>query len=145
MEFNGLHCYLPMRKPTESEVGSLPRYFLTPAYKYDPTSIYARRATKPVISEEDWQARLGWAPMAIVKRTLKCTTQHVPTVEAETRETPRRHLVSRLPGLRMRRCSESVAADTAFSNIVSVRGYTCLLYTSPSPRDISGSRMPSSA
>ena len=124
MEFNGLHCYLPMRKPTESEVGSLPRYFLTPAYKYDPTSIYARRATKPVISEEDWQARLGWAPMAIVKRTLKCTTQHVPTVEAETRETPRRHLVSRLPGLRMRRCSESVAADTAFSNIVSVRGYT---------------------
>ena len=24
-------------------------------------------------------------------------------------------------------------------------GYTCLLYTSPSPRDISGSRMPSSA
>ena len=25
------------------------------------------------------------------------------------------------------------------------QGYTCLLYTSPSPRDISGSRMPSSA
>ena len=25
------------------------------------------------------------------------------------------------------------------------RGITCLLYTSPSPRDISGSRMPSSA
>ena len=25
------------------------------------------------------------------------------------------------------------------------KGYSCLLYTSPSPRDISGSRMPSSA
>ena len=29
--------------------------------------------------------------------------------------------------------------------ICPVCGYTCLLYTSPSPRDISGSRMPSSA
>ena len=28
---------------------------------------------------------------------------------------------------------------------ISDRGYVCLLYTSPSPRDISGSRMPSSA
>ena len=26
-----------------------------------------------------------------------------------------------------------------------IDGYSCLLYTSPSPRDISGSRMPSSA
>ena len=124
LKFNGLHCYLPMRKPTEKEVGSLPRLFLTPTWKYDPKVSCARRATKPIISDEEWQARLGWAPMAIVKRTLKCTTQHVPTVEAETRETPRRHLVSRLPGLRMRRLSESVASDTAFSNIVSVRGYT---------------------
>ena len=29
--------------------------------------------------------------------------------------------------------------------IASARAYYCLLYTSPSPRDISGSRMPSSA
>ena len=28
---------------------------------------------------------------------------------------------------------------------IPVGPYTCLLYTSPSPRDISGSRMPSSA
>ena len=28
---------------------------------------------------------------------------------------------------------------------VAIQDYTCLLYTSPSPRDISGSRMPSSA
>ena len=31
------------------------------------------------------------------------------------------------------------------SVIVSLGALTCLLYTSPSPRDISGSRMPSSA
>ena len=29
--------------------------------------------------------------------------------------------------------------------ILKIREYICLLYTSPSPRDISGSRMPSSA
>ena len=31
------------------------------------------------------------------------------------------------------------------SDQVEVKGQICLLYTSPSPRDISGSRMPSSA
>ena len=29
--------------------------------------------------------------------------------------------------------------------VETVKGYACLLYTSPSPRDISGSRMPTSA
>ena len=33
--------------------------------------------------------------------------------------------------------------DVIFSKCI--QPYTCLLYTSPSPRDISGSRMPSSA
>ena len=32
-----------------------------------------------------------------------------------------------------------------YQEIMSDPSYTCLLYTSPSPRDISGSRMPSSA
>ena len=31
------------------------------------------------------------------------------------------------------------------SNMLDEQGYTCLLYTSPSPRDQRGSRMPSSA
>ena len=33
----------------------------------------------------------------------------------------------------------------AFKSIKQVKGMTCLLYTSPSPRDLSTSRMPSSA
>ena len=42
------------------------------------------------------------------------------------------------------------AADKAVDIVLmaelrSETGYVCLLYTSPSPRDISGSRMPSSA
>ena len=32
-----------------------------------------------------------------------------------------------------------------YGKIPATKGYDCLLYTSPSPRDISGSRMPSSA
>ena len=32
-----------------------------------------------------------------------------------------------------------------YIELVIAQGNTCLLYTSPSPRDISGSRMPSSA
>ena len=37
------------------------------------------------------------------------------------------------------------SGQTAISAIKTGRYYVCLLYTSPSPRDISGSRMPSSA
>ena len=36
-------------------------------------------------------------------------------------------------------------AANALSSTQSLTAYDCLLYTSPSPRDISGSRMPSSA
>ena len=36
-------------------------------------------------------------------------------------------------------------AITAGVDILTVNGNTCLLYTSPSPRDLSTSRMPSSA
>ena len=38
---------------------------------------------------------------------------------------------------------EDNLTTSSFEN--TIKDYTCLLYTSPSPRDISGSRMPSSA
>ena len=38
-----------------------------------------------------------------------------------------------------------VHALNADPNMASLQAYTCLLYTSPSPRDLSTSRMPSSA
>ena len=37
------------------------------------------------------------------------------------------------------------AAGLNFPDVLIIQGKYCLLYTSPSPRDISGSRMPSSA
>ena len=38
-----------------------------------------------------------------------------------------------------------VHALNADPNMSALQGYTCLLYTSPSPRDVEESRMPSSA
>ena len=48
-------------------------------------------------------------------------------------------------------CCEENCLDEVYGELGSIRdiifsqGQDCLLYTSPSPRDISGSRMPSSA
>ena len=43
--------------------------------------------------------------------------------------------------------TKTIAALFDFDGVImdTETQYTCLLYTSPSPRDISGSRMPSSA
>ena len=35
--------------------------------------------------------------------------------------------------------------DSTFTDEAALKGYSCLLYTSPSPRDVEESRMPSSA
>ena len=40
---------------------------------------------------------------------------------------------------------EVLGITTVQGNVPVERGYSCLLYTSPSPRDLSTSRMPSSA
>ena len=40
---------------------------------------------------------------------------------------------------------DDISIEIAGSQIYEIEGDGCLLYTSPSPRDISGSRMPSSA
>ena len=42
-------------------------------------------------------------------------------------------------------CPLCLSADLRFDQAVCLGNYTCLLYTSPSPRDLSTSRMPSSA
>ena len=39
----------------------------------------------------------------------------------------------------------AVAANTIIKTAIAMSGLTCLLYTSPSPRDVEESRMPSSA
>ena len=44
-----------------------------------------------------------------------------------------------------REVRQQISMDLDFEFDVSVPGKSCLLYTSPSPRDLSTSRMPSSA
>ena len=56
----------------------------------------------------------------------------------------RKTLVGQLSELSRKELQEIVSKDIAQGKKVSHRG-TCLLYTSPSPRDQRGSRMPSSA
>lgn len=89
LAFNGIKCYLPLRAPTKREIDTYPRVILQskPFRPYD--AAFVRRKKAPSI--DDWVARLGWASKDIVTKTLACTTQLVPTVEAETREMPRRH------------------------------------------------------
>ena len=52
--------------------------------------------------------------------------------------------VSKVKGLIISNCP-SVKSIDGFNNIDTIGVLTCLLYTSPSPRDQRGSRMPSSA
>ena len=47
--------------------------------------------------------------------------------------------------LRMKRRAEMSKQDRLLSGLLSIKYQICLLYTSPSPRDLSTSRMPSSA
>ena len=68
---------------------------------------------------------LGFIPDLVVQKTLKATTQFVPTVEAESREHMRNHLLTRLPELKHRCINDTVCCDTFFSSIPSVRGSTC--------------------
>jgi hypothetical protein len=73
----------------------------------------------------EWKKQLALVPDEVIKKTLAATTQYYLTTEAETRQDPRRHLKSRLPGLRLPRQHETVATDTFFLSITSDRGNTC--------------------
>jgi hypothetical protein len=61
----------------------------------------------------------------VVEKTLAAMTQMVPTVEAETWEIMRDHLMSRLPELKIHCINDTCYVDTFFSLITSVRGFTC--------------------
>ena len=60
------------------------------------------------------------------------------------------HILTLFPEMVTQGLSESILGRAAKKgllsvNAVNIRDYTCLLYTSPSPRDAHESRMPSSA
>ena len=81
--------------------------------------------SEPLSNLPLWKYCLGFIPDHVVDKTLSATMQMVDTVEAETREHMRDHLVSRLPELNVHRINDTACVDTFFSSITSVRGFTC--------------------
>ena len=55
-----------------------------------------RRPVTAATDTMDWKKRLGFTPDHVVDKTLRATTQLVPTVEAETREIMCDHFQTRL-------------------------------------------------
>ena len=72
-----------------------------------------------------WKHHLGFIPNLIVPKTLQATTQLIPTVEAESQEHMRDHLLTCILELKHRRINDTACCDTFFSSIPSVRGFTC--------------------
>ena len=86
-------------------MATLPRVYLTQQAEDDDPLPYEPHLRKHTIRHTPtsnlaahitpWKEQLGFVPDNFVDKTLKATTQLVPTVEAETREHMRDHLVSR--------------------------------------------------
>jgi hypothetical protein len=126
--FDGTKCFFEVHWITEAEEQTLPKIQLTDGDRpYEPMDrLHSRR--RPVASVTDsfeWKKCLGFTPDHVVDKTLRATTQLVPTVEAETREIMRDHFQTRLPQLKVRRINDTCYVDTFFSSIPSVRGFTC--------------------
>jgi Reverse transcriptase (RNA-dependent DNA polymerase) len=126
--FYGTKCFFEVHWISEAEEQILPKVQLTDgARPYEPLNrLHSRR--RPVLAATDsleWKKCLGFTPDHVVDKTLRATTQLVPTVEAETREIMRDHFQTRLPQLKVRRVNDTCYVDTFFSSIPSVRGFTC--------------------
>ena len=128
--FDGRKCFFEVVAISEEELRSLPRVYLnsqedTP---YEPSVRMntIRAITKnPHPHEALWKHHLGFIPDLVVQKTLKATTQFVPTVEAESREHMWDHILTHLPELKHRRINDTACCDTFFSSIPSIRGFTC--------------------
>ncbi|MGH3054674.1 MAG: hypothetical protein ACRDL7_06820, partial [Gaiellaceae bacterium] len=120
-----LKMYLPIREPTEDELDELDIFEITSELPWLSASpLLPRRIAVSDVPISEWQERLGFVNEQVAKQTLLATTQLVRSVEAETRDDPRRHLKSRLPQLRPKRINELVYSDTLFPDIKSIEGHT---------------------
>ena len=75
----------------------------------------------------DWSLTLGYLSDVVAAKTIANTTQFYPNrVESEIREYPRQHRQKRLHALHYRRIPGRTCADTFFSSVKSIRGFTCV-------------------
>jgi hypothetical protein len=98
---DGAKCFIRIRPPTKEEWATHTILELTSPEPWRIETAAIRRmqrdATFSTEKLKEWKRRLGNAPDAVVLQTLHNLTQLVDTVEAETRSTPRRHFLCRLP------------------------------------------------
>jgi hypothetical protein len=127
-EFDEEKLFWEISKPNREELDTLEFFELTSPYPAIINNVYRRpksKITPSPVPMSEWRKRLGNIPEEVVRRTLENTTQFYTSVESETRQDPRRHLKSRLPGLRLPRQREKVASDTFFPSVKTARGHTC--------------------
>ncbi len=126
---DGSKYFLKIRKPTSLDWKQLPIVELTSPVPWKENQKYARRMreSKHLSPTEiqEWNERLRHLSLDNTKRTLEVTTQLISIIESETRATPRRHLKSRLSGLRPRRLSKRFHSDTFFASEYSAQGNIC--------------------
>ena len=128
--FDGCKCFFEVAAISEEELRSLPHVYLN-SQENTPYELSVRTNTVRAITktshphEAPWKHHLRFIPDLVVQKTLKATTQFVPTVEVESREHMQDHLITRLPELKHRRINDTACCDTFFSSIPSVRGFTC--------------------
>ena len=119
--FDGEKLYYKIEKPNEEDLDLLECFELTSPLPDDDFPVNPRRNKKKTTHEDtpiiEWRKRLAWAPEDIVIKTLEKTTQFYLGVGCDNRDNPRRHLISRVPGLRYPRQNEKVATDTFFPSV----------------------------
>ena len=128
LHFDGLKCFLHIRKPSPEEIKSLPVYELTSPHEYKPqSSVNTTRLTKAhvEVGVQDWRKRLGYPTFETTKATLAVTSQMVTTLQAESREYLRDYYKTRVWCLRPRRIDDVMYSDTFFSSVISVRNFSC--------------------
>jgi hypothetical protein len=87
-------------------------------HQYVPTLVLRSTQSEPLSNLPPWKYCFRFIPDHVVDKTLSATMQMVDTVEAETREHMRDHLVSRLPELKVvHRVNDTACVHTFFSSI----------------------------
>ena len=128
--FDGKMMYWKICKPTPEELENLPVIELTspdmPSMCCERQVLCQRHFKSRVpMTLDRWRRCFAWLPDDRVRATLTCTTQLIPSVEAETRDRPRDHIKARLAALHPRRLRGTWYTDTFFCPLKSVRGHTC--------------------
>ena len=120
LDFNGAELFIKIQKPCKQDLDNLELFELTspnPEEALTVTHRVKKRQLRGDFHMSEWRKRLAMAPEDAVNKTMKSTTHYYVTVGNENIMNPRRHLVSRAPGLRLPRLNEKISSDT-FSHLL---------------------------